>query len=335
MAAFNVSLPKLQMSIDMAWNDAIQRAQYMAKVDGLRAQLQRQTAQIGPYVTGSGKDAKKLTRTIYWPEICTNTVASCTDECLVATGEATDNSKDIAVTTCQEVGFVESFKRFRVSPLKYEDVIAKQFLLKMKALDEKLAKDYITFLEAHKGEHQATLTVGSNNSNDWEIPSVDWSADLIPQFIMDAELSRFSNPFLLDGANFYTQLISARANQANADGKGTQNLFNQFDFVQDLVNVEAIAPGKTYMVNPGAVAFLSANYWDTVPTPWAGVHRMWKMQSMNLPGVYYDVHEMETCTSDDFTVSYKIKAYADFFLNPLGCDTDITGILAFEKLAGS
>ncbi|GAB4486505.1 MAG: hypothetical protein OHK0019_00290 [Saprospiraceae bacterium] len=334
MAAFNVSLPKLQVSIEEAWNEAIQRGDYMAKTAALRGQLTRQTARVAP-IRGTGANAKKLTTTIYWPEICTNTVSDCSDECAVSSSEATDNQKDIALSLCKSVDFKESFKRFRVSPLDFEQVIATQFLVKMKALDEALNTAYISFVEASKGTHEYTaIPDGNVVSSDYEIPSTSWNVDLIPHMMLSAEFSRFSNPFVLDGLNFWTQSVRASANQPNGEGKGDFNLFSEFPFVFDPINMNATAPDKTYLIDGAAIALVTGNFWDTTPISPVASHRLWKQPSRNLPGVQYDVHEITTCTSDDFVVSYRISANYGFFLNPLGCETGRKGVLAFEKVAG-
>jgi len=207
-------------------------------------------------------------------------------------------------------------------------------MIKMKALDEYFTQQYIAFLEANKGTHVYELPVGSNNAEDWEVAATDWNVNLIPEFMLAANLGKFTNPYLLDGTNFYTQMIVAGANQANLDGKGDSNLFGQFNVVSDPQNMIAAAPNKTYLVDPSAVAFLTGNYWGTVPEMRAGVHRMWKQPSMNLPGVYYDVHEIEACSSNDFVTSWKIQLNGAFVLNPLGCTETNTGILSFERLPG-
>ena len=334
MAAFNLSLPKLQIAINNAWRDPIRNTQFIAKVDSLRGQLQRQTITLGPQITGSGRNAKQITQTIFWPEVCSTSTSSCSDECTTASGEATDNSQDVTLSCLREAGFTESFKRFRVSPLDWEEVVAYQLLLKMKALDEYLNTAYIAFLEANKGEHEYELSVGSDNAGDWEIPSADWNAELILEFMLAAEMAEFSNPYILDGTNFWTLKAQGGLFQQNLDGKGIANLFNDpFMWVQDPRGLNAAAPGKTYMVNPSAVAFVSGNFWATKPENFAGTHRMYKIASRNLPGVWYDIHELESCTSNDFVTSWKIRVNGAFLLNPLNCEKENrTGILAFEKV---
>ena len=336
MAAFNLSLAKLQIAIDRAWRDSKQQTQYNAYVEALKYQLAVQTATIGPIIMGTGKNAKKLTRTIYWPTKCTTTLSACTDECLPGTEEASDSSKDVTLTCLREAKFIEGEKRFRDSPLMYDEVVALDFLAAMKSLDEYFTQQYIAFLDTNRGTHVYSPNVGSLGADgyDWEVPATDWNVNLIPEMMLGANLGRFTSPFLLDGTNFYTQLIVANANQANLDGKGVSNLFGQFNVVSDPQNMIVAAPNKTYMVDPSAVAFVTGNYWGTTPESRAGVHRMWKQPSKNLPGVYYDVHEIEACSSNDFTTSWKIQLNGAFVVNPLGCTATNTGILAFERLPG-
>ena len=147
-------------------------------------------------------------------------------------------------------------------------------------------------------------------------------------------MAEFSNPYILDGTNFWTLKAQGGLFQQNLDGNGIANLFNDpFMWVQDPRGLNAAAPGKTYMVNPSAVAFVSGNFWATTPENFAGTHRMYKIASRNLPGVWYDIHELESCTSNDFVTSWKIRVNGAFLLNPLNCEKENrTGILAFEKV---
>lgn len=335
MAAFNLSLPKLQIAINQAWADPMYNTQFIANVGALRAQMQRQNVQLGKGITGTGKNAKQITQTIYWPVACTNETVACSDECVVATEVATDDSQDVVLTCMREAGFVESEKRFRTSPLGYDAVVAHQALLKMKALDEWLTTQYIAFLEANKGDHAvygSTVSVGADNAGDWEIPSTDWNVALIPEFMLAMELAKFSNPYILDGTNFFTQKATAIAYSPNADGKGENNLFNSYDWVQDPRSMVTAAPNKTYLINSGAVAFVTGNFWGLTPETRAATHKVFKLASKNLPGVYYDVHYQESCTSNDFVESWKFRVNGTFVLNPLACDEDNTGIFAFEKI---
>lgn len=337
MAAFNLSVPKLQIALAEAWTDPMYNSQFIADVNALRFQMQVQNVRLGRGIVGTGKNAKQLTQTIYWPVTCDDTTSSCSDECVVATDEATDDSQDVVLTCMREAGFKESEKRYRTSPLAYEQVVAQQLLIKIKALDEWANRQYIAFLEANKGDHSAygsTLTVGQDNARDWEIPKADWNVDLIPEFLLAMELAKFSNPYILDGTNFYTKMSRAGANSLNSDGKGDKALFDRFQWVQDARTMVSAAPNKTYLVNAGAVAFVTGNFWDITPQTRAATHKVWKVASRNLPGVYYDVHYQEDCDSNDFVESWKFRLNGAFVLNPLACDEDNTGIFSFEKVEG-
>lgn len=334
MADFNLSIPKLQIAVDRAWRDPILNQSYVAKVGAARAILNRQTATFASPIQGSGKNAKNLTTTIYWPLACPGDATSCSDECVVATPEATDNSQDVVLSCLAQIGFKESMKRFRTSPLSYEEVVAKQLLANMKVLDEYIAKQAILFIEANKGAHVYEIPGGTVSGGDMELTGDKFTFELMTQLMLSAEFSRLTNPFVLDGTNFFNDYMKVRASVQNLDGKGANNLYGEFPFEFDPINMASTAPGKTYLLNGSAIAFISGNFWDVTPMEYAPGHRVYKVQSQNLPGIYYDVHEIQACSSNDFVTSWQLRLYGSWELNPLGCDTDNTGILSFENVGG-
>lgn len=337
--AFTVSLPELYRSIEVAWNDAIWKAQFTAKADAARICLENQTARVQPgeLITGSGPDAKKRTVKVYWQNTCAITTGAETDECAAATVELTDDSKDYAITSSRESSFKTSWKVHRTVPhAMRNETIARGLLQAGKQLDEYLAAQFLAFLAANNGAHEYTPTIGSAGAGDvWEIPSTDLDVDIMPQLILSAEYSYFEQPYMIHGLNLWSSRFKAGQYAANSDGKGENNLYSVLPMYWDPVGfTNAGVDDQSFMVNKSAVALATGNYFDTTPVEFAGQHRMFKIASKNLPGVFYDVHEMETCTSDDMALSYKLVANYDFFLNPLGCKATRTGILQFASVAG-
>ena len=334
MAAFNLSLPKVQIEVDRAWRDPILKQAYVGKVGAARAILDRQTTTFASPIQGTGKNAKNLTTTIYWPLSCPGDVVSCSDECVVSTAEPTDNSQDVVLACLAQIGFKESMKRFRDSPLDFDRVVATSLMANMKVLDEYIAKQTILFIEANKGVHTYEIPGGTIAGGDMELPGSAFTADLMTQLMLSAEFSRLTSPFVLDGTNFYADYKKVQAFVGNLDGKGNAQLYGDFPFEFDPINMTSTAPNKTYLLNGSAVAFISGNFWDLTRTEMAPGHFVYKIQSQNLPGIYYDVHEIQACSSNDFVTSWQLRLYGSFELNPLGCDTDNTGILAFENMGG-
>lgn len=332
--AFTVALPELYRSIDVAWNDAIQRAQFVAQADAAKICLQQQTARVEPLIQGAGPDAKTRTVRVHWLNGCAITTSSPTDECVVATTELTDDKKDYAIDSYRESSFTTSWKVHRTTPHQLNETVAVGLLMASKALDEHLSAQYFAFLAANNGAHEYNPVIGSAGAGDvWEIPSADMTVDAMPQFILSATFARFTNAFMIHGLNFWTERFKAGQYADNSDGKGENNLFNQLPMFWDPIGASvASVSDQSWLVNRSAVALATANFFDMSPRDFAGNHRVYKIASRNLPGVYYDVHEMETCTSDDMVLSYKLNVNYKYLLNPLGCESTRTGVLQFAKV---
>lgn len=339
--AFTVSLPELYRSIDVAWSDAIWRTQFQAQADSVKTLLQNQTARVQPgeLVSGSNQNAKKRTVKVYWQNTCAITTGAETDECVVATTELTDSSEDYAITNSREASFKTSWKVHRTVPHEFNETIAKGLLKAGKELDEYLSAQFLAFLAANNGAFENTPSVGAASggadANVWEINATDWNVDLMMEFALAARHARFDAPYMLHGENLWRERFKAGQYAANDDGRGENNLFGVLPMFWDPIGFGAASvQTESFLVNRSSCALATVNYFDTAPSEFAGNHRMYKIASRNLPGVMYDVHEMETCTSDDMVVSYKVLANYEFLLNPLGCAADRTGILQFSKVAG-
>lgn len=334
--AFTVALPEVYRSIDVAWNDAIQRAQFMAKADAARVCLEQQTARVEPLIEGSYADAKQRTVRVHWLNGCAIEATAPTDECVASDVELTDGSGTYAIDSYREASFVTSWKAHRTRPHNLNQTIATGILSASKVLDEYLAAQYWAFLVANNGAHEYTPTVGAAGAGDvWEIDAPDWNVDLMPQFILSAEFARFDNAFMIHGLNLWTERFKAGQYAANDNGRGENNLFGTLPMFWDPVGASAASVSdQSFLVNRSAVALATANFFGTSPAEFAGNHRVYSIASRNLPGVRYDVHELESCTSDDMVISYKLNVNFKFMLNPLGCTATRTGVLQFAKVAG-
>ena len=333
MANFTVSIPNVLAALDQAMPGNIQTGDYTGEATALAGHLQRQTATI-QNIQGEGLNKKNLTVELYWEKMCDITVLDeCTDECTVSANESTDDSTTVALDQCAEASFKVSWKRFRSAPHELTMSVAKNLSARLNYLDEFLSGQFITFLGLNQGDHEYQLPVGSVTGTNWGVPAASWTDSLVPQLRLAARFARFPSFYVLDGLNLYPIIEKARFYGANDDGRGENALWSSLNYIFDPVKMVELAANKTYVVNPGSVAFLSGNYWDAIPREFAGNHRMFTVPSPNLPGVFYDVHEVETCSGDDFVTSWKIRANWKLVLNPEGCTADRTGILSFLKTA--
>ena len=330
--AFAVNVPKLQVTLDQAWRDSIVKGDLMAEVIALREHLRRQTATVEPIISGSGRTAKIITKAIYWVDACTPETEACSDECVAPSPTSDDSSKDVTITGCRQVEDGLSTKQFRTVPLQFDDVAAIKIQNMMKGLDEWLTAQFIAFLDANKGDHEYDLAgVWTDNAGDMQVPG-PWDVDTIPQLILAARFARFGNPYILDGLNLWAQSYKAGIFEPNGEGKGDARMFSQFPFVFDPINMGLYAPGQTFLVNASAVALITGNYNPASPMEMAPGHRIFTLNSRNLPGIAYDVHEIQACASNDFVTTWQIRVNHEFLLNPLGCNATRTGILSFENV---
>lgn len=334
--AFTLTLPEVYRSLDVAWDDAIQQAQFRAKCDAAKTLLMNQTASVTPLIQGTNANSKDRTVRIHWLNAADIAAGAATDECAAASVTLTDDKQDYNISNQREASFKTSWKVHRTTPEAHtlNQTVATGMLAAMKVLDEYLNAQAYTFLAANNGAHEYTLQYGAAGAGDvWEIAAADWTVDLMPEFILSAEFARFNNAFMLHGLNMFTDRFKAGQYSANADGKGENNLFSVLPMYWDPVGSSA-ASASTYswLIHRAAYALATANYFDTAPAEFAGAHRVYKVPSRNLPGVFYDVHEYETCTSDDMVISMKLNVNFEYFLNPLSLTSTRTGILQYAKV---
>jgi hypothetical protein len=58
-------------------------------------------------------------------------------------------------------------------------------------------------------------------------------------------------------------------------------------------------------------------------------HR-WSIESKTLPGVFYDViYNNECVANNEIKHNWSLYVKAGIFLNPLGCNDDVTGVIKF------
>jgi hypothetical protein len=333
MAYTDSVLPNILLKADQVWADNQTKDQYKAKTDAFRAVERVNTATIGPSLSGKDK-----TVSVAWINACAIEAEACAASCTIGGNELTTDKSDYTISNCQEAKFKVPEQTFRSNLFDYTELVAKGIMRGMKGLDEKIVQAFVTFLNANGGANAWTgsskWTVSGNDTN---IPAANWAdLGLMFDFLYAGQQNRFEDPVLFTGFNMSEPLFKAVTNQGNLDGKGEFARASTLPLFQDTYNVEAINGStlKTYMIDTGAVAFASKNYYDRVPRELPGVgHVLFSRPSNSLPGVVYDITYTVTCTGGVYYHEYKIEAHFDYFLNPTGCTATRTGILEFVRVA--
>jgi len=321
------SLVDIQVKIDQIWADAIQKQDYVANVDAVKAIIANQTAVISDL-----KGYKDRTVDIGWINACEIDDQEC-QICTIDGNELSTNIEEKELTTCREAPFKIDEGVFRSNMFDHEEIIAKGFLAAAQRLDEYWAATAVAFLNAAAGVNAVTVGKGVvSGTNTYIIPGF-WDSGLMAYMNRVAIGNRFVNPFLISGNNLYEQVWNAKYERNQAGDESKILKFGSLPIYFDLFNIDAVNGEDivTYMLHRGAVAFVTKNYYNE-RVEGMDEHR-WSIPSKNLPGVRYDVHYKNNCDTqgnvDAFTHQFKLVTYGDYFLNPTGCTDTRTGVLTF------
>ncbi|MDQ3048841.1 MAG: hypothetical protein M3R27_14920 [Bacteroidota bacterium] len=288
---------------EAAFADSAKKADYVVEVEAAKAIIENTTAKID-YITDS---QKKQTARIYWSKFCNGTVATTEpDFCEITGPEADAACKDYIINQRVNTTFTIDEKNYETSNLNVPEVLGDNMLKSMKAMDEKIAQMIVAKLGTFVTGNLYQEGLGcSDETGDWLTTYINptyWSPSLYAYFVKTAKLNRFTNAFLLDGSNLFDHIVAAQTNEGNSNGKGNAAYLNMMKTYSDLFNMETIAPGKTYMIERGSVAFANKALWKGVTPQNAMSHGVdgvkYSVPSKNLPGVVYDVYVKKNCSSE-------------------------------------
>lgn len=326
-------LQKVVAKMDAIWADNQTVNDYVPNVEVLTAIRKEQTAKLK---TIEDPEKDKVLK-IIWVADCSTGVSDCEDDddnCDFSGPEAEAKSKDYALDECSSVKFSIEENVFYTSELNQAEVLAVQMLARMKELDEYLAQKTVTKLNSFVGVNQYEDGIGQVDGVTTYIPANYWTPDMYGYFNMVKTINKLNNPFLVHGENLYQQnwmLMNEVGDKATSD----KNKANSMRSYWDIFNIPLMnTPLKvSYMIAKGAVAFANkARYPLNNPRVWQFGKR-WSIESKGLPGVYYDVFYKERCVMVDgeekIYYDFKIRAKYGVYLNPFGCNEDVTGVLKF------
>ncbi len=327
-------LAKVQLDADLMWSDSAKQKDYLGEVAALTAIRDNQTVRFAELEN----PLKNKTVTLYWPELCDTETTTCTDDCTPGGTKPGTTCQDLSLNICREVDFSVDQYAYRAIATSFESAIATSMLSKMKVLDEYLASLAVTALDAGKGVNAYTGGKGEVSGFDTTISPAYWNASLFGYLSLVAKVNKFNSPYLISGTNLYEAAFNATANSANADGKGTQNLFKTMPIYFDVFNIDGTQGQATFLVNKNALAFVSKTFnpWSSTDAragQYGGVGSAagarYQVESRNLPGVFYDVIYKIACSGNEITHNFKIQFNGGIFRNPVGCNPNNTNILEF------
>lgn len=317
------------VEIDRIWDDSIMKRDYESKVEALRAIREEQTA----FLQILENPEKDIDLKVHWPQDCNESLADCSNRCTIGGPIAESGCKSYALDICKTAGFSINENTFRTSNLTRAQVVAKSMAKRLKELDEYLAQTMVAKLDAFAGENQLLDGIGDPDSDliTYIAPEF-WNPDVYGYFVEVQVMNQFSDAFLLHGRNLYQIYWQATMANANQNEKDKLLKLEAIRSYWDMWNVDSIASGgkTSYMIQKGAVAFANKAYYP-LNSPVTYFHdQRWSIESKALPGVFYDVIYNNECVNpNEVKHNFSLYVKAGIFLNPFGCNEDVTGVIKF------
>ena len=308
---------------EIMFDDRIKQ-QFDARYDILKAVQAVQTANVYPSIA---RNKKVVDVDVIWENVCGSEVEANTT-CEIGGDKSSTNLKNYELTYEYAVNFSADEADFDDN--EFEMAIAKQFLKADKNLTEHFAQYAAAQIDSFSGWNVLTTGKGTVDGADTYIPAAYWNASLAAYFNRVAIMNKFTSPIMLSGNNLYESMWVAKANAANANGKGDAIMYGDMNMYFDMFNIDTVnSPDlKTYLLSMGSLALASRALNPERPEVLME-HTRYKMSSRYLP-FEYDVFYKNSCTTNDRTQhDFKVKLVADIFINPTGCDDNNTCVLSF------
>lgn len=313
-----------QVPADELWASSTITNEFVANVEVVKAIKANQTARLAP-LTGSEKDR---TLRLIWLSACDLALSDVTNDCSWTGTELQSNVKEMTLTRRKSVAFFVNDKEWRSNQFNKEEAIAKGMLKAMKLLDNHIAAETVPYLNSFAGvnQYQGGLAQGTGYDT---IPAAYWTADLFGEFHLLAKYNHFQSPYLISGKNLYKEGWNAQMNVVNSDSKDELNKFNSMRAYYDIFNIDTVnTPDySTFLMDVGAVALESKVYYPNMVE--YRFDTRYSVASKNIPGISYDVIYKEACANNEITHNFLLTATWGIWNNPVGCDTDETGVLRF------
>ena len=323
-------LATVQAFADELWTDPIKNIDFIANAEAAKAVLENQSVRLGEL---QSKEKKRVI-SLEWLTDCEADTDDCTDDCTIDGNDATPECKEYDITCLQESSFKVADRVYRERTINPQQSVAFLLEKRMKLLDEWIAAYILTGIHANAGTNLFTGAPGSVAAAVTSIAAGNWNDNIWGYLALATKLNGFNSAYAISGTNLYQLVYNRLAEFQNADGKG--NVLKMGDLRSrlyfDVMNVETIAPGSTFLLHKTAVAFIGkawyplggANAVELVPGQMA-----YSLNSRNLPGISYDIFTQRTCVANEYYTAFKVQLHGVFALNPTPCSETNTGILEF------
>lgn len=313
--------------------------QYKADAEAAKAVLQNQTIRVRALTDDPEKD--KVVEVSYIDTCAIEDEACPADFCDLSGTDIATKKKQFELTLCRMASFAVDEDDTAKSIYGVDDAVPKGQIAAMNKLDEYISRQTLLALNANAGTNRYpgkyTYDAGSKSTL---IPEADYNRKIVPYFEKVASMHKIPGTYYIDNGDLWIDWRNAQLDRPNGEGAGDGNrvdairmYFDMFGFAQ-----AAITPDSTFMVGQHAVGIAHRVY----NTQLAGNARnidlkggnqtRYKVESINLPGIWYDAFYHLDCSGRRFKHTWNFVYTGGIFTAVEGCEVGDTGIMSFSRL---
>lgn len=321
---------------------------YMPESDAAKQMLSTQTARFEALKDPS----KDRTMKVYWTEVCPKDSDDCpTDYCSIDGVEGGASCVEYEIDQCVSVeGYTVKERMFRSSELTFDEVLAPGYTQMILSVENQLSRKVLDFLCDNAGVNQDTLGPWTISGDTTYIPATGWNPQMMAFLEVALRMNRLSAGNLLATQFLMAQWLNYQASVTNPDGQANlrmmgrfgQPTFDLFQMAQALGTCEGTSTAQgMFLYSPNSSAlvtkseFLEYGAQGRIINGSNGQYtRRYSVRGLNLPIDIDMIYQVE-CQGKDIVHTWKPFINYGLFLNPIGCNTDTTGILKFICGTGS
>jgi hypothetical protein len=331
MAITNSVLPLVLARAREVWPGNMSEKDFIARTITLDAIRDQQTARIDYTNLPDGVDAR-----IAWIANCDIEVEELvTTDCTFSGPEADTYRKDLVIDQAKQSTFSVPLDAWRDNLFGFADALAVNLLTVMKKQAEAVNAYGVTVINASLGvneyDNMGQWTIAGTDTS---IPGEQWqSTSIMGKFMIAGDRNDILNPILLSGENMAELAYMARTSAGNGEGSGDFRRINELRIFNDIRGVDGGNAGalRTYMIERGALAFLSKGYYPVTPEVINGDFTRFQVRNRFVPELVHDVETHTSCVSGVWKQHWKVIPRYKIELNPTGCVGTRTGLLGFTN----
>lgn len=332
-------LMNIQLKAEQMWTDGILAREGDPQAQAAIAVLENQTARFGEL---NNRD-KDLKLDVTFINTCDLEDETCDDNCDLDEPLMETGKKEYEIDICRKSGFSVDAETSRTNSYETQEAAARGLAKAIQNLDEFWARQVLLKLNTFAGYNVYPAPWNfDGTAMTTQVPAADYNLGMAANLIIQARMNRLGTPYYIENGLLEADILNARFDAGNAEGKGDFSRVGALNLYSDPLNFALSGISDTlFSISTGAVAFKTAVRNPDTPIVIGGSvgQTRYTVNSRVLPGVKYDVYHTVKCVSSGRLVyTWRLETNGGIWLNPEGCPIEVgeesfqsTGVLSYTR----